>query len=103
MTRVQAPEKTGKTGEAGTEGAWCVYVLACADGALYCGITTNMERRLAQHNGTLAGGARCTRARRPVRLVQCVACADRSCASKLEAKVKRAPRDQKIAVLIAGL
>ncbi|MEG6502462.1 GIY-YIG nuclease family protein, partial [Desulfovibrio sp. 1214_IL3152] len=44
-----------------TSDPWLVYLLECADGTLYCGITRDMERRLAQHNGALAGGARYTR------------------------------------------
>ncbi|MEG6593009.1 GIY-YIG nuclease family protein, partial [Desulfovibrio sp. 1188_IL3213] len=46
-----------------TSDPWLVYLLECADGTLYCGITRDMERRLAQHNGALAGGARYTRGR----------------------------------------
>ena len=40
-----------------TDSPWLVYLLECADGTLYCGITTNMERRLGQHNGQVPGGA----------------------------------------------
>ncbi|MDO5537633.1 MAG: GIY-YIG nuclease family protein, partial [Desulfovibrionaceae bacterium] len=39
-------------------GGWLVYLVRCSDGSLYCGCTTDMNRRLAQHNGLLAGGAR---------------------------------------------
>ena len=43
---------------------WCVYIVECADGTLYTGITNDLERRLDEHNaGT---GARYTRSRRPV-------------------------------------
>ena len=46
---------------------WFVYILECADGSLYTGITTDLERRVSEHNeGKL--GARYTRARRPVKL-----------------------------------
>ncbi|WP_296305087.1 GIY-YIG nuclease family protein [uncultured Desulfovibrio sp.] len=74
---------------------WHVYLLRCADDSLYCGITTDMARRLAQHNGLLPGGARYTRARRPVRLEACRTCADRSQALRLEARIKKIPRRQK--------
>ncbi len=67
---------------------WHVYLLRCRDGSLYCGITSNLERRLAQHNGLVAGGARYTRGRRPVSLVASVPCACKSLALKLEARVK---------------
>ncbi|MBF0515457.1 MAG: GIY-YIG nuclease family protein, partial [Desulfovibrionaceae bacterium] len=40
---------------------WQVYLLECADGTLYCGVTTDLVRRLAEHNGEAAGGARYTR------------------------------------------
>lgn len=46
---------------------WHLYVLRCADGSLYCGITNDLPRRLAQHErGT---GARYTRGRGPLKLV----------------------------------
>ncbi|MEW6253246.1 MAG: GIY-YIG nuclease family protein, partial [Planctomycetota bacterium] len=44
--------------------AWWVYLVRCADGTLYTGITTDVERRLAEHNGAAGGGARYTRSRR---------------------------------------
>lgn len=80
---------------------WWVYVLECADGSLYTGITTDLERRLAQHNGTLPGGARCTRARRPVRLAYAEPQADRSAASRREVEIKRLRAGEKRA-LVAG-
>lgn len=46
---------------------WFRYVLECSDGSLYVGITTDLRRRLRQHNGELAGGASFTSGRRPVR------------------------------------
>ena len=45
-----------------------VYILECADGTLYTGITTDLERRLDEHNNS-SKGAKYTRARRPVVLV----------------------------------
>jgi putative endonuclease len=48
--------------------AWFTYVLECRDGTLYCGVTTDLERRVKEHNSG-ARGARYTRARRPVALV----------------------------------
>lgn len=78
---------------------WCVYLVRCADGSLYAGVTTDPERRLRQHNGELAGGARYTRARRPVELVYRERCQDRSAACQREAEIKSLSRPQKLALL----
>ncbi|WP_029898546.1 GIY-YIG nuclease family protein [Desulfohalovibrio reitneri] len=75
--------------------AWFVYLLECADSTLYCGVTTDLDRRLAEHNGELPGGARYTRSRRPVRLAAWAERADRSSACALEARVKRARKADK--------
>lgn len=75
---------------------WFVYLLECADKSLYCGICRNVEKRLAQHNGKLAGGARYTRGRRPARLLSALHCQDKSSALKLEAAIKRLPRKNKL-------
>lgn len=74
---------------------WVVYLLECADGAYYCGITCDLGRRLAQHNGQLAGGARFTRGRRPVRLAAWMRGASKSEALKLEMAVKKLPKSKK--------
>lgn len=81
---------------------WLVYLLECADGTLYCGITLDMERRLAQHNGSLPGGARYTRGRRPVHLLTCRSCACKSDALRLERAVKSKARHAKITFLRDG-
>ena len=46
--------------------SWYVYLVECGDGSLYCGVTTNPERRVDAHNGLRPGGAKYTRSRRPV-------------------------------------
>ena len=84
------------------EPQWSVYLLECADGTFYCGVTTNTERRLAQHNGLLPGGARYTRTRRPVRLLASMACESRSAAQSVEWRVKHTPRDKKLACFSGG-
>lgn len=81
---------------------WQVYLLECADGSLYCGITTNMPRRLRQHNGLAPGGARYTSGRRPVRLLATRPCANKGEALRLEQRIKASPRAQKRAMLQAG-
>ncbi len=80
---------------------WYVYLLRCVDDTLYCGISTDLDRRLDQHNGLLAGGARYTKGRRPVALLMSVACPDQSTALRLEAKVKKVPCARKAKVLAA--
>jgi putative endonuclease len=75
--------------------SWYVYILECADGSLYTGITTDLERRLREHNeGKL--GARYTRARRPVALRYSATFENRSEASVEEAKIKKLSRRKKL-------
>lgn len=75
---------------------WFVYLLCCADGTLYTGITLDPERRLGEHNaGT---GARYTRSRRPVTLVHLESAPDRAAASRREAAIKRLSRAHKLAL-----
>jgi len=81
-----------------TQNNWWVYMLRCADGTLYTGVTTDPQRRLAQHNGERAGGARYTRCRRPVELVWQEPGHDRSSAHRREAALKRLPRTGKLAL-----
>ncbi|MDD6188681.1 MAG: GIY-YIG nuclease family protein [Clostridiales bacterium] len=78
---------------------WTVYILRCADGTLYTGITDNMERRLKAHNE--GRGARYTRGRGPVEPVYRESCADKSAALKREIAIKKLSREQKLK-LIAG-
>ncbi len=76
---------------------WVVYLLQCADGSLYCGITNRLETRLAAHNsGT---GAKYTRSRRPVNLVGVSDHMSKSRALKLEYRIKQAPAGGKLTEL----
>ncbi|MGM0525936.1 MAG: GIY-YIG nuclease family protein [Pseudomonadota bacterium] len=70
---------------------WKVYLVKCADSSLYCGITTDLERRVKQHNGELVGGARYTRSRRPVTVVYQESHDSRSSATSRERQLKRLP------------
>ena len=71
--------------------AWFVYVLVAAAGdRTYVGVTTEIERRQAEHNGERPGGARTTTAGRPWRLGAAFGpFPDRSEAQRVEAEVKR--------------
>jgi putative endonuclease len=76
-----------------------VYLLRCADDSLYCGWTTDVERRLAAHRSGTA--SRYTRSRRPVELALVMPVADRSAALREEARVKRLPRAAKLRLIAA--
>jgi putative endonuclease len=75
-----------------------VYLLRCADGSLYCGWATDVERRLKEHQEGRA--SRYTRSRLPVELAWSTAVESRSAALREEARIKRLPRAQK--VLLTG-
>jgi putative endonuclease len=74
-----------------------VYLLRCADDTLYCGWTTNFQRRLAAHRSGAA--SRYTRSRRPVELAVVIPVADRSTALREEARIKRLPRAGKLQLI----
>lgn len=76
-----------------TGSRWWLYMLRCADGTLYTGITTDVERRLAEHNS--GKGAKYTRSRRPVEVVYREPCPDKSAALRREIAVKRLSRAHK--------
>jgi putative endonuclease len=82
---------------------WYVYMLACADGTLYTGITIDLARRIAEHNGEGGPGARYTRSRRPVMLVYSEAASNRSDASQREAAIKQLDRARKLALCAASV
>jgi putative endonuclease len=83
-----------------TSAVWYVYILHCADNTLYTGITTDVERRLHQHNHTKTG-AKYTRVRRPVNLVYQEQCESRSMATKREYELKQLSREEKINLIKA--
>ena len=72
-----------------------VYILRCADKTLYTGITTDLNRRVVEHNSSTLG-AKYTSSRRPVKLVFSKKCKNRSLASKEEARIKKLRRAQKV-------
>lgn len=76
---------------------WWVYLVRCADGTLYCGATNDVARRIAAHNA--GAGARYTRGRGPVRLLAQMKFSTKSEAMRAEARIKRLPRQEKIACL----
>lgn len=74
---------------------WFVYILECADGTLYCGVTTDVARRVAEHNGTGKVGAKYTKVRRPVKLVYQEPAESRSAAQIREHQIKSLTREEK--------
>jgi len=79
-----------------TAQAWWVYLVECNDNTLYAGITTDVKRRIRQHNGELVGGAKYTRVRRPVVLRYLESAESRSEAGKQEYAIKKLNRAEKI-------
>jgi len=77
---------------------WYLYVVKCRDTTLYTGITTDLKRRLQEHN-TSSKGSKYTRTRRPVTLVYQQAHRNRSEAQKAEYAFKRLTKQQKIEII----
>lgn len=73
--------------------SWVIYLLECKDGTLYTGITNDLEKRLASHNAGI--GAKYTRGRRPVTLLEFKTVANQSEALRLEYQIKKIPRLKK--------
>ena len=80
---------------------WNVYILKCNDSTLYVGVTTNIARRILEHNTCNNKGAKYTRSRRPVKLVYSEPQPTRSDACKREAALKKLTRAQKQALIDA--
>ncbi|OGI62607.1 endonuclease [Candidatus Nomurabacteria bacterium RIFCSPHIGHO2_01_FULL_40_12] len=75
-----------------------LYILKCADETLYTGITTDLKRRIVEHNGGKLG-ARYTSARRPVKVVYSKKFKNRSTASREEARIKKLKRVDKLELI----
>jgi putative endonuclease len=82
-----------------------VYIVRCADDSLYTGYTTNLEKRMAAHNGegntktARSAGARYTRARRPVTLLYHESYPTKSIALQREFQIKQLERKEKLALI----
>lgn len=72
---------------------WFLYLLECANGSYYTGITTDVAARFLAHQQ--GKGARYTRANPPIRILAQAEYVDRSAASKAEWALKQLPRDEK--------
>lgn len=80
---------------------WYLYMVQTAAGVLYTGISTDPARRLRQHSGQLAGGAKALRGKGPLQLVYQQPLTDKSAAAKAEYQLKQLPRAAKQALIAA--
>ena len=78
--------------------SYYVYILECSDSTLYTGITTDIDRRVDEHNNS-DKGAKYTKLRRPVTLVYREEAEDRSSASKREYAIKKLSRKAKLELI----
>ena len=76
---------------------WKLYILRCADGSLYTGITTDVQARFEAHSA--GKGAKYTRGRGPLELVYTEECGDHSAALKRELEIKSLSREEKMKML----
>lgn len=100
MFSTKTPQPPTGTGLYPPAPLWHLYLLECADGSLYTGITTDVERRFNEH---LSGkGGRYTRSRKPIRLLASRPVGTRSQALRAELAIKRLPKGKKLAALGAS-
>jgi putative endonuclease len=75
-----------------------LYIIECADKTLYTGITTDLKRRIVEHNSTKLG-AKYTSSRRPVKMVYSKKFKNRSTASREESRIKKLKRVDKLKLI----
>jgi len=75
---------------------WQVYIIQCKDNTLYTGITSNLSKRIRDHNS--GNGCRYTKYRNPVKLIHSEDCATKSQALKRESYVKGLTRANKLKI-----
>ena len=74
---------------------WFLYVIRCKLGKLYTGITTDVDRRFAEHTGNGSKGAKSLRGKSPLILVMKKKIGSKGKALRLEAKIKKLPKTEK--------
>ncbi len=82
---------------------WHLYMIRCAKGTLYTGITTDVSRRFREHSAGNGKGARYLRGRGPLALVFRAAMPNRVMALKMEARVKQLTRQRKEALICGDM
>lgn len=80
---------------------WFVYIIRCANNTLYTGITTDLDRRLLEHQGKSGKGAKYLKGRGPLTMVWKTTVKNRSMASRLEHQIKQLSKEHK-ELLIQG-
>ena len=82
---------------------WHLYMIRCAKGTLYTGITTDVERRFREHSSGSGKGARYLRGRGPLELVFHAGMPSQTMALKMEARVKKLARQRKEALVCGNI
>ena len=95
-------KRSAKHASVQVEGSWFVYIVQCANGSFYTGITTDVARRFAEHQAGAPKGAKALRGKGPLTLVLSFAVADRALASQIEYRVKQLSRVEKQALVKGG-
>lgn len=75
---------------------WHVYIVKCSDESLYTGITTDINRRVLEHNSDNKRGAKYLRGKRPVSLIYSESYDNQSEARKREAVIKSWKKEYKL-------
>jgi len=78
---------------------WSLYIIRCADGSLYTGVATDVDRRLEEHRSATGRGAKYVRGRGPFELVLLREIGERGAALRVERRIKRLDRSAKDALL----
>ena len=103
MEEIALPQQGWEDGDMEREkrdGTWWVYMIACRGGRVYTGTAVDPQERFRAHRE--GKGAAFTRANPPLALLRCVPCDSRAEACRLEARLKRLPREGKIAWATGG-
>ncbi|MFH1523251.1 MAG: GIY-YIG nuclease family protein [Patescibacteria group bacterium] len=77
---------------------WHTYILQCKDKTFYTGVTTNLKRRIEEHNYSSLG-AKYTKGRRPIKLLYSCLRKDKSRALKEEYRIKKLSRAEKFKLI----
>lgn len=84
-----------------TESVWYLYMVRCANGHLYTGVTTDVARRFSEHQSGSAKSAKFLRGKGPLTLAYSETVGSRSDALKREIELKKWPRTRKLALIAA--